>query len=167
MISTRLPLLCAASVLVALPLSARAAVQAPAADAAEGTAPARAAQAGRPATPRVAKTSTWSVTVRWKRLAGSASYVVFANGSRLAQTRGTSAKLTDLKCQRRYRIAVAAVDTAGRESAKSRAVSATTGRCPGFATLLRSDMTQRSESLPHGLGKMPFSRKPRLGDRKS
>lgn len=116
----------------------------------------------RPSQPKVSKVTAAGMTVRWRKVAG-ASYIVFGNGAELASTRSARATLTGLRCGKRYRIAVAAVSLSAGQSSQSKAKRVTTKPCPGFAGLLRSDMKARSESLPHGMDKLPFSRKPRLG----
>ena len=161
MINPRLIALCAASAL-AVPLFTSGAVKPSDAKVREAD-PAHVAVAGqsRPARPTVSKVTAWGMTIRWRKVSGS-SYVVFGNGTKVAETRSSRTTLTQLKCATRYRVAVAAVSTLG-QSAKSKVITKKTKPCPGFEALLHSDMSAKSEVLPHGMDKLPFSRKPRVG----
>jgi hypothetical protein len=84
-----------------------------------------------PASLRVARRTRTSVTVSWRPSTGGARvsrYRVYLNGVVKARTTKRIYKLHGLKCGRRYKIAVAAVDARGHRSRQASTI-ARTARC--------------------------------------
>ncbi|WP_053707925.1 chitinase [Streptomyces sp. NRRL B-3648] len=86
-----------------------------------------------PAAPAGLKTTSVtssSVGLSWSAVTGATSYAVYRDGTRVQTVTGTSATVSGLAASTAYSFQVAAVNTAG-ESAKSAAVTATTGTGTG------------------------------------
>jgi Fibronectin type III domain/Divergent InlB B-repeat domain len=84
-----------------------------------------------PASLRVTKRSRTTITVSWRASTGGArvtAYRVYLNGVARGRTAKRSFRLRGLRCRRRYRIAVAAVDARGHRSRKASTIARTT-RC--------------------------------------
>jgi Fibronectin type III domain/Divergent InlB B-repeat domain len=86
---------------------------------------------GAPARLHVTQRARRSITVSWRhprRGAAAKSYRVYLNGVARGRTAKTAYTLRGLKCGRRYRVAVAALDAHGHRSPKAR-TPARTKRC--------------------------------------
>ncbi|WP_306318676.1 MULTISPECIES: chitinase [unclassified Streptomyces] len=86
-----------------------------------------------PAAPTGLKTGTVTATtvgLSWSAVPGATSYAVYRNGTKSQTVTGTSTTVAGLTPETAYSFQVAAVNDAG-ESAKSAAVTATTGKVPG------------------------------------
>ncbi|MYW65385.1 chitinase [Streptomyces sp. SID8379] len=83
-----------------------------------------------PATVTAGTVTATSIALSWPAVPGATSYAVYVNGTKSRTVTGTSTTLTGLTPATAYSLQVAALNDAG-ESAKSTAVTATTGQGTG------------------------------------